>query len=324
MSVKEQVVELLEANKGYYLSGEKIASYLTVSRAAIWKAIKSLKEEGYIIEAAPNRGYCLSGSNDILSAVAMSRFLHDDAQNLQIEVKKSLESTNSTAKEEAMAGAIDGTVIISEEQTAGRGRLGRSFFSPGQRGIYMSLILRPQLKAEEAMLLTTIAAVAVAEAIESICNKKALIKWVNDIYVDDKKVCGILTEAAFDMESSSMQYVVVGIGINVFEPQEGYPLDIKNTAAALFPMQAGDKRNQLAAEVLNRFMAYYINFAQREFVPEYQRRSLVIGRQIMVIYGKKTYPAVAVSIDDDCHLHIRLDDGSEKILSSGEISIRIT
>jgi BirA family biotin operon repressor/biotin-[acetyl-CoA-carboxylase] ligase len=323
MSVKERIVELLEANKGQYLSGEKIASYLAVSRAAVWKAIKSLQEEGYVIEAAPNKGYLLSESSDVLSAIAMARFLRDDAKNLLIKVQKSLESTNSTAKKEAVASAVAGTVIISEEQTAGRGRLGRSFFSPSRRGIYMSMILRPQMQAEEAMLLTTIAAVAVAEAIESVCDKKARIKWVNDIYVDEKKVCGILTEAAFDIESSSLQYVVVGIGINVFEPEQGYPQELKDIATALFAADAGDKRNQLAAEVLNRFMSYYANFAEKEFVSEYQRRSLVIGRRIMVIYGKNTYPAVAVSIDDDCHLHVRLDDGSEKILSSGEISIRI-
>ncbi len=191
MSAKQHVLSVLEQNKGNSVSGARLAGELSISRNAVWKAIKALQSEGYAISAVPNKGYCLSEENDILSVESITPYLADNLKELSLMVHKSVTSTNTLLKELAGEGEKEGKVLIAEEQTGGRGRLGRKFYSPAKTGIYMSILLRPKLTVDDALFITTSAAAAVAEAIESVTGCEASIKWVNDIYCNGKKVCGI-------------------------------------------------------------------------------------------------------------------------------------
>ena len=300
MSVKDEVLKELENNKGDYISGGQLADNLGVSRNSVWKAIKALEKSGYEINAIPNKGYCLAEKNDILSSYSIKQHLKNP--HLDISVFSSVTSTNTILKEMAEQGAKEGTVIIAEEQTAGRGRTGKQFYSPKGTGIYISILLRPDIPAEESLFLTTSAAVATARAIEDVSDKRALIKWVNDIYLEDKKTCGILTEGAFNVETGKLDYAIVGIGINVCIPDGGFPDNIKDIATAIFDKQTDsiNKRSILIANLLDYFMEYYKDFKSKSYVKEYIERSMIIGKTITVIEGSKTSVAKAIDIDKNC------------------------
>ena len=322
MSVKDEVLKELENNKGDYISGGQLADNLGVSRNSVWKAIKALEKSGYEINAIPNKGYCLAEKNDILSSYSIKQHLKNP--HLDISVFSSVTSTNTILKKMAEQGAKEGTVIIAEEQTAGRGRTGKQFYSPKGTGIYISILLRPDIPAEES-LLTTSAAVATARAIEDVSDKRALIKWVNDIYLEDKKTCGILTEGAFNVETGKLDYAIVGIGINVCIPDGGFPDNIKDIATAIFDKQTDsiNKRSILIANLLDYFMEYYKDFKSKSYVKEYIERSMIIGKTITVIEGSKTSVAKAIDIDKNCRLKVQFEDGTTKWLSSGEVSTKI-
>lgn len=323
MSVKDEVLKELENNKGDYISGGQLAENLGVSRNSVWKAIKALEKSGYEINAIPNKGYCLAEKNDILSSYSIKQHLKNP--HLDISVFSSVTSTNTILKEMAEQGAKEGTVIIAEEQTAGRGRTGKQFYSPKGTGIYISILLRPDIPAEESLFLTTSAAVATARAIEDVSDKRALIKWVNDIYLEDKKTCGILTEGAFNVETGKLDYAIVGIGINVCIPDGGFPDNIKDIATAIFDKQTDsiNKRSILIANLLDYFMEYYKDFKSKSYVKEYIERSMIIGKTITVIEGSKTSIAKAIDIDKNCRLKVQFEDGTTKWLSSGEVSTKI-
>ncbi len=266
----------------------------------------------------------LSADNS-LSADGIMRHLAGEAKELRLDVRKTVGSTNRIVKDLAAAGAPEGLTVIAEEQTEGRGRLGRSFYSPAGTGIYLSMLLRPELVAEKAVLLTVTAAVAVAEAIEEIADREAQIKWVNDVYLDGKKVCGILTEASFSPESAKLAFVTLGIGINVFEPAGGFPADIRDTATSVFAAEPKIEaaRNRLIAAILNHFWHYYSNLTDPAIITAYKKRSFVIGKRIMVHTPLGNFPAFALDIDDSGHLLVRFEDGRDEFLDSGEISIRL-
>ena len=322
MGTKEQLLMLFENNKGVFFSGEDIAEKLSISRTAVWKSVKSLRNDGYNIEAVRNKGYCLSVKTDILSVQGIQKYLQPVCSNIQLNVLHTLNSTNTLAREKAMAGAPDGYTVIANSQTNGRGRGGRTFYSPSDTGIYMSLILRPcHYSSQQAVKLTTMAAVAACEAIEAVSEEKAQIKWVNDIYVGEKKVCGILTEASFGLEDGFLEYAVLGIGINVYPPADGFPNEIKDIAGTVFSEEQSDGKNHLAAEFLNRFMTYYSIPQDTNYVDNYRSRSLVIGKEIQVIFSDCTKKAVALDIDKECRLIVQYEDGKIESLYSGEISI---
>lgn len=322
MSIRDEVLKELENHKGNYISGGQLSETLSVSRNAIWKAIKSLQKNGYKIHAVPNRGYCLAPESDILSPQSISRHL---THPLEIEVLPIVSSTNTVLKEKAGHGASHGTVLVAEEQTLGRGRMGKQFFSPAGTGIYFSVLLRPDIPAAESLFLTTSAAVAVARAIEDVSDKQAGIKWVNDVYIENKKVCGILTEAAFNIETNQLDYAIVGIGINVCTPKEGFPEDIDPIATAIFDQTTDSvhKRSMLIAHVLDYFMDYYENFQKKSYVKEYINRSMIVGKDIQIIDGCQKTDALALKIDKNCRLKVRLENGTEKWLNSGEVSIKL-
>lgn len=324
MKTRDKLLELFESNKGEFFSGEEIAQKLNISRTAVWKAVKSLQGDGYNINAVTNKGYCLSVDTDILSPQGIHKYLSPKCKKLDITVLPSVRSTNSYVYEKAVAGQSEGYVVFANEQTEGRGRYGRNFFSPDATGIYMSMLLRPcNYSAKQAVRLTTMAAVAMCEAIEAVSDCPARIKWVNDIYVNDKKVCGILTDASFSLENGLLEYAVLGAGINVYLPDGGFPEEIRDIAGAIFSGPQNDMKNRLAAEFLNHFMMYYTGENQQSYIEKYRERCFVIGRQITVNRDGKMCNAHVLGIDDECRLLIRYDDATEEYLMSGDISIKI-
>ena len=321
MTVKEHILKLLENNRGKYYSGQDIAEEINVSRAAVWKAVKQLQADGYRIDAVSNKGYCMSDDNDIISADSIKKYLTVPINN--IEVYKTVTSTNDLAKQYALDLKPEGTVIVAREQTAGRGRKGRSFYSPMSTGVYISVLLRPELTAEKTLYITTAAAVAVAKAIEKISGKEAKIKWVNDIFVDGKKVCEILTEGAIDFETGKMQYAVLGIGVNIKKPENDFPSEIQNIAGSVFDTTDKEVSSIIVAEILNNFMNYYKNLASKPFYEEYKKRMFLIGKHLTVYSGKDSYPAVAIDLDKELSLIVKDENGNIKKLNTGEVSIKI-
>lgn len=325
MTNKDRILSFLVKNKGSFISGEQIANTLSISRTSVWKAIKSLQSEGYSIEAVTNKGYSLSKDTDVLSVEFISKYIKDDINELRLEKHNSVSSTNNIARELANNGEPEGIVVLADKQTAGRGRKNRNYFSPAGTGLYMSILLRPKFSIEYSLFLTTAAATAVSIAIEKISGKITHIKWVNDVWMDGKKVSGILTEADLSMENGGLDYVIVGIGVNVFEPKEGFPKELSDIATSVFKNNEtkGNIRNRLAAEILNNFIYYYRNLEKKTFLPEYKKRSFIIGKNVTVINNDNCQKAIALDIDDNCHLIVKYENGKIEALSSGEISIKL-
>lgn len=325
MNTKNRILELLEQQRGESISGEHLAGILSISRNAVWKAIKELQKDGYNIVAVTNKGYCLSDENDIVSIPGIKPFLSEKSQHYadKIQIYKSLESTNKTAKEMAIAGAEHGTVIISDCQTMGRGRYSRNFFSPSG-GLYMSIILRPEtLHFENLTSVTAFAAVSVCEAIESISKKVPKIKWVNDIFIDGKKACGILTEAVTDFESGGLEWVVLGIGINVYIRAEDFPSDLQSLATSICPCEkASGVRNKLSAELINRILGSETPPIETEIIENYKKRMMMLGEEITIVQNRTEYKATAIDVDPAGHLIVKNENGELITLSSGEIHIR--
>lgn len=321
MSVKNEVLHILEQYKGESISGQELAEKLNVSRTAVWKAINSLKEEGYLIAGVSNRGYSLSPASDVLSPEGIRLFLKDEYSGIPIKVYKTIGSTNTEAKLLSMQGAGHGTVILSEEQTSGRGRMGRNFYSPSESGIYMSIILKPDLNIADSVLITTAAAVAVCLAVDKFTNLGPEIKWVNDIYINGKKVCGILTEAVTDIESGTVNGVIVGIGINV--RAEAFPSELKEIAGSVFDSSENSHvRNRLAAEIINNVLSTCANLEDRTFLEIYKKRSMILGEKIRYLKNNRWYEGYAQDIDEYGGLVVFHEDGHKEVLHSGEISVR--
>lgn len=331
MTSKDLFLDLLAENPGKYISGEAAAAKLNLSRNSIWKAARKLKSEGYNIKASTNKGYCLISLPDIMSTERVAEYLPPALRSrLNLSLLGEVTSTNELMKEEAKSAAPEGRVIIAFSQTHGKGRLGRTFFSPGGSGLYISVLLRPKMPAAKALMITAAAAVAVAEAVEKISGKAAGIKWVNDIYIDGRKLCGILTEASMNIEGGALDYAVLGVGINVYSPAGGFPDELKEKACCLLETEERGAKERIAAEVLTRFFKLYddINLPAQsdshpKFLSEYKRRSVLTGKEVTVVRSGKEETALALSIDDDCRLIIRTAEG-DLPLSSGEVSVRLS
>ena len=328
MPLKNALLEALLSSDGESLSGSVLASRLGVSRAAVWKAIDQLREEGYVIEAGTNRGYRLISENDRLSVPAIRRRRTRTGLGADIRIYPELTSTNDKAKELANEGAADGTVILADSQSAGKGRRGRSFFSPPGSGLYLSVILRPRLTGELASRITSAAAVAAARAVEreaALPEGTVGIKWVNDLYIRDRKICGILTEAALDLESGLLDYAVLGIGINttpISFPEELRPIATSVSNECGHPVS----RSALAACLLDELERELPGIGEAppcRFLEESRRRSVVVGREVLVTKGEATFPARAVEIDDEGGLVVETAAGRQT-LRSGEVSVHLS
>lgn len=321
MTVKSGLLEILEQHKGETISGEWLAGRLGCTRAAVWKAVKALREDGYRIASGANKGYMLSAETNRLSAEVIRPYLN--CQEASVWVYKEVDSTNRAAKQKAMDhSASHGSVVAASRQSAGRGRRGRSFFSP-EGGLYLSVVLEPGETLQESLLLTTAAAVAVFEAVEKLCGISLDIKWVNDLYRDGKKVCGILTEAVTDFESGSIQFAVVGIGINLFQDPDTLPEELKGIAGSIFERREDAEKvdlNRLVAEIVNNLME---EMKDLKLSPVYVAHNMIPGHEIRILDGERSRKALALEICQDGRLLVLEEDGSRTALSYGEVSIRL-
>ena len=240
----------------------------------------------------------------------------------RIDEKDTVTSTNDILKELAKSGEKEGYVLIANHQTKGRGRLNRTFYSPDSSGIYMSILFRPELNATDSLLLTTCCAVAVAEAIEEVTEVKAEIKWVNDIYVKGKKVSGILTESGINADGT-LNFAVVGIGINITEPQDGFPDEIKDIAGAISTDNDTELKSKLIAEILNRFYKMYLNLKNKDYYKAYKNRSFLIGKTVSYIKDNQEIIAEVLDIDTNFSLIVKDNENNIVSLSTGEVSVRL-
>ncbi|GAB6085576.1 biotin--[acetyl-CoA-carboxylase] ligase [Alkaliphilus crotonatoxidans] len=320
--MKEQILKELYNYKDGYLSGEELANRFGVTRTAIWKHINSLKEEGYQIETLHKKGYRLLENEEKMVPTELLSKLKTQEIGQNMIYLDSIDSTNNYAKKIALE-ATHGTIVITEEQVMGRGRLGRGWKSPKGQGIWMSLLLKPSIPPTEGAKLTQIAAASVCLAIRHVANVDALIKWPNDIVIRGKKVCGILTEMAGEL--NEVAYLIVGMGINVNIME--FPEDLREKATSL-RMELGFKieRTKLIIEILNQFellYQYYIeNGSLIKTVEVCRQYSALLGKKVRVIQGQKVTLVKAIDITEEGLLKVVDVDGRESTLLSGEISVR--
>ncbi len=292
--------------------GEQLAEELGVTRAAVWKTIRSLEKDGYAIDAAPNRGYRLLPSG-IADSVGINRYLTSE---WEVEALKETDSTNNVAKARAAEGRTN-YAVVAQSQTAGRGRINRSFCSPRAKGLYLSAVIRPRLTVADCGRITAYAAIATARAVEKLSGAEVSVKWVNDLQINGKKICGILTEGGVGMEGGTLDYAVIGIGVNVLSST--LPPDVAQVATSVED-ETGKRMdvNALAAEILNGLSALESEITKPSFIEEYRRRSSVLGKTVLV---NGEYEATVSGINDDCSL--TLDVGGQAVtFSAGEVSVK--
>lgn len=318
MATKDRILDLLLSCQGSYLSGEELAMSLGVSRAAVWKGVQALREGGFPIVGQPNRGYCLETGADILSVQGILGLLEPGGP-WRLELRDRVPSTNALLREQAFNGAPEGTVLLAASQSQGRGRMGRPFFSPADTGVYLSLLLRPKT-GEAAGRVTTMAALAACQAVSALSGQDAGIKWVNDVFLNGKKVSGILTEATFSLEDGTPDYVVLGAGFNLYPPQEGFPEELTGVAGAILPQTLDNGKNKLAALFLQSFWDLYRS--PKDHLPAYKEKSMVLGKDIWVQTPQGQQSAKALDLDERCGLIVEYPDGTRAVLKAGEVRIR--
>lgn len=322
--VLDAVLHALEAQRGNYVNGEALAQSLGVSRAAIWKAIEKLRASGLQIDALSGEGYRLSVTDDTLTTQAVQAGLTTQIYGRKLIVMPQVESTNTLVKQQ-YAAEPNGFTLIAETQTAGRGRLGRSFISPAGEGLYMSVLLRARIPLAQLHFITLAAAVAVCRAIHDTAGFLPTIKWVNDVWMHDKKLCGILTEASIEGESGLIDYVVLGIGINLRLSRQTLPPTLQDIACSLADFsQQVPRRAVLASSVLNHVESLCSLIEEGNIAPliaAYRHGLGMLGRRVQVITPRETYDAIAQDIDENGHLLVRLADGTCQTLQAGEIRI---
>ncbi len=260
---------------------------------------------------------------DVISYEGIKSFLSRELKDkLNINTEKTVTSTNTIVKEIGRKGESEGYVLISESQAQGRGRLGRSFFSPDGTGVYMSILLKPSIQPEDITLITTAAAVSVCLALERLGVSEPLIKWVNDVFVDGKKVCGILTDGSFS-SAEAVDFAVLGVGINIYEPLNDFPEELKTIAGGVFTEKEAGLRNRFIAYFLESFFEFYGDLVSRKHISEYKKRCFIIGKEVCFTSDGKEYNATAVGVDENCGLHVIFDTGESLTLSTGEVSVSL-
>ena len=320
--MKEEILRLLRSADGY-ISGQELCNRFGVSRTAVWKAINQLKEAGYEIEAQQNKGYRLMAAPDLMTEAEIKSLMHTEWVAKEVLYFDTIDSTNTKAQELAEKGYPSGTLVVADKQESGKGRRGRSWVSPSGTGIFMTLMIKPDINPNNASMLTLVAALAVAKAITSVTGEEAMIKWPNDIVVNGKKVCGILTEmnAQFDYINN----IVVGVGINVHN--ESFPEEISQMASSLM-IEAGGKRfhrAQIIAETMSYFEQYYDIFLKTQdlsaLVREYDELLVNRNKSVRVLDPKEPFDGKAMGITPKGELIVDTWE-SRKLVSSGEVSVR--
>ena len=320
--MKTKILRILKTQAGKFISGEEFANTFGVSRAAVWKAIASLRQDGYNITAATNKGYSLVQSRDILTENGILQNLKLDTKISRVLCFDEIDSTNNYAKKLAMSGSPHGTLIAADHQTSGRGRYGHTFESPAGTGLYMSLILRPSIDAERFQMITIADAAAVCLAAEELYpdfRGRLGIKWVNDIYLRGRKITGILTEAVSSFESGEIESVITGIGINITTHE--FSADVSRTAGAMF--EGGNEptfsRDELCAKVADKIMDFAENLDSPEIIAAYRERSILTGENITYFKNDVKCSGHVEGIDDNGGLVILNDAGEIETLRSGEV-----
>lgn len=320
--LKSEVLRLLKRTDGF-VSGQAICAELNVSRTAVWKAIRQLKNDGYIIKAVQNKGYYLEEQPDILSKEELESAIDCEWAGKDIYYYPVTDSTNTRIKQLAEGGASHGTLAVADMQESGKGRRGRSWYSEAGTGVWMSILLRPEVLPEQASMITLVAAMAVASAINEKSGLSAKIKWPNDIVVGGKKVCGILTEMS--LEADYINYVVCGIGINV--NHENFPEDISDIATSL-AIECDKKINraELIASVWRHFERCYVKFCEvgdmALLAEQYNNMLVNKGRSVRVLDPKGEWSGKAVGVNNKGELLVEKEDGSICEVYSGEVSVR--
>lgn len=316
--LKEDILRELESHRNIPVSGQTLADKYCVSRNAVWKAVNALKKDGYEIVSSSNKGYYIPDSCDIISEQGIRKDLKEPYKQLDIRTFSVIDSTNNEAKRILATEDCDRVLIVADAQEKGRGRLGRSFYSPESSGIYMTLIYRTREGVPSPMLITMAAAVAVVRAIESLTNIKPGLKWVNDIFVGDKKAGGILTEAMTDLETGRVETVAVGIGLNIRKQE--FPDHLEDVAVSLDITEVN--RNRIIAEITGNLLSLYDTMNPDCFMDEYIRHSIVIGKTVRYEKNGEILTAAVKGISKDGSLVIADDNGQEDYLNSGEILLK--
>lgn len=320
--MKEKVLAVLKKTDGY-VSGQELCGQLGVSRTAVWKAVNALKEAGYEIESVRNRGYRLKSCPDVLLSEEIKSILDTEWFGSKILYFDKIDSTNSEIKRQAEQDAPEGTLAIAEYQSAGRGRRGRSWDSPSGSGIWMSFLIKPDIKPEHAPMITLLAAMACASAVREVTGLDAVIKWPNDIVINGRKITGILTEMSTEMETIS--YVVVGIGINANMTE--FPEDISKTATSL-AIEYGEpvSRSRIVAAFGHFFEEYYRVFLEdlnmSRLKTAYEAMLVNKGAQVAVIGKEETLTRTALGINDEGELLVEDDEHNITAVRAGEVSVR--
>lgn len=322
--MKEKILQLLADKKTGYLSGEEISRVLDVSRTAVWKHIKALQAEGYEIDAQPRAGYRLLNRPDILSAEEIKAGLRTKKWGTAVYAYQEIDSTNNMAKILAAEGAAEGTVVIAEKQNRGKGRLGRSWSSPTGGGLWFSVIFRPACKPVLAPQLIFIGAVAACKALRKTTGLPVQIKWPNDLLLEGKKICGILTELSAEIDM--VNYVVMGIGINVNQMSDDFPEDLQGTATSL-AIAAGHsfRRVELMQEIIFELESEYQLFQKAGFAQTLEKWRLyncTLGQNVQVITGKDCFTGFALDIDNEGQLLVVDKEGKTTTVVVGDVSIR--
>ncbi len=321
--VRGEILQMLREEPGRYVSGEEVSRRLAVSRTAIWKHIRALKQDGYDIEAHPRLGYRLCRTPDLLLPAEIEARLTTWRLGRPIAYFRQVESTNNEAKALAAAGCPEGQIVVAEEQSVGRGRLSRGWFTPFARGVWFSIVLRPPFSPHDAPKCTLLAAVAVCSAIRRATGVACGIKWPNDILYDGKKLVGILTEMSAEMDA--INHIVIGIGINVNIAAADFPVELREVATSL-SIAAGRPlpRLDILVAVLEELERVYGQVLEHGFAPvlaEWRNESVTLGRAVDVIGPGRRFSGVAADIDADGALLVRTADGTERVLA-GDVSIR--
>lgn len=320
----DSVLTMLTAAKGSYVSGAEMSKALGVTRMAVSNAVRVLREQGYTISSVTNRGYCLTAQPDRLTPGDVLGRL-PEARRDTVRVFDSIDSTNTYLKREAMLGAPGGLCAVANEQTAGRGRVGRSFLSAPDCGVYLSLLLRPTCAPADCATLTSHAAVAVCRAIARVCHVQPGIKWTNDIVLKGKKICGILTELSLEGESGAVDSVVIGIGINANNRPEDFPPELREIAGSIYGATGEHVcRAELSAALITELDAMTLAWSAdpRAYLDVYRSLCLTTGKEVRVLRGDTERSAFAESVTDDFALLVRYPDGSREALVGGEVSVR--
>lgn len=323
---KDKVYQLLRASGGDHLSGEEISRRLGISRAAVWKAVDALRKAGYTIDARSGLGYALVETPDALTEREVRRCMEERGIGCaRLVCLDEVDSTNSFLKREAMEGAPSGTVAVANCQTGGRGRMSRVFQSPRDKGVYLSILLRPALTPAELMPVTALTAVAMCDAVEAACGLRPQIKWTNDLVIGKRKLAGILTEMALEGETGLVQYLVMGTGVNVLHTPEDFSPDVAAMATSLRQeLGAPVSRPVLAAEMIRAFnrLGEDLGGDYSRYLEAYRRDCVTIGKQVQLLWQDRREAVEALDVDDQFGLVVRHEDGRTEVIRSGEVSVR--